>query len=489
MRHIKDKRIRLSTSREDGMVLAAILMISVFLSVLAFAIINYSTVNLSRARARILLLQAQYASESGADAAIAMLNSGDTAYAGTGGDYQILDNAPHYRAVYSVTVAAGADDKEKIITSTGKVFAPANAAAPKYTRQIEVITQRSSTTASSSLVGRNILYVESGVKKIEVVDLHVNGYIYLRNNTTQLIAENITVGGRNTGAGNCSIGGDGDLVKPTSFTNAGQTKTNIITAYNNCISPPGNTSNADFDVAANQSSIAEIQSTYIPWSQYMDSSYTNSPTGCSDWTTGTFPRSIPSAGNDKRTHYPNNGSGIDQSGTCGSGGDLMLGNGQYNILDHAHIRANLCGSTGCEPIFYNPDNGLSGNPLVVKYIFVEGTVKFNQLTTAVDSGPIVFIVYGADPAGLAASCPYGGAAFIGNSGTTNAPGAYLLAINGVCVSRTRFGSSTALGGISGKNIYIDSNPATTFDLKMDPNFPTAQIPVDLSWRAVQYRRL
>jgi hypothetical protein len=478
-----------SRKNDNGMVLVAILMISVFLSILAFAIINYSTINLSRARSRILLLQAQYASESGADATVAILNSGNVGYTGTGGDVEILNNAPHYKATYSVTVAPGANDKEKYITATGKVYAPADAATPKYTRQVEIFTQRSSTTASSSLVGRNIIYIESGVKNVEVKDLHVNGYIQMNKNTTNLIAENVVVGGRNTSAGNCSIGGVGNLVKPSVFTDPAQTKTNIKLAFNNCISPPGNVSNADFNVLSNQSDISDIQSTYIPWSQYMDASYLNSPGGCSDWTSGAFPRSIPSAGNSGRTHYPNTSSGVDTSGTCGTGGDLMLGNGQYNILSHAHIRANLCGSTGCEPIFYNPDNGLSGNPLAVKYIFVEGTAHFNELTTAADSGPIVFIINGADPTGMAVTCPYGGAAFLGNSGTSSAPAAYLLALNGVCISKTRFGSATALGGISGKNIYIDSNPATTFDLKMDPAFPTAEIPVDLSWRAVQYRRL
>lgn len=471
------------------MVLVSILMISVFLSILAFAIINYSTINLSRARSRILLLQAQYASESGADAAVAILNSGNIGYTGTGGDVEILNNAPNYRAAYSVEVTPGANNKERYITATGKVFSPANASNPKYTRQIEIFTQRSSTTTSSSMVGRNIIYVESGVKKIEVKDLYVNGYIHMRNNTTELIAENITVAGRNTGAGSCSIGGSGKLVKPTSFTDPAQTKTNLNLAFNNCISPPGNTSNADFNVAANQTSISEVQSTYIPWSQYMDSSYLDAPGGCSDWTGGSFPRNIPSAGNTGRTHYPNSAAGIDTSGTCGTGGNLMLGNGQYNILSHAHIRANVCGSSGCEPTFYNPDNGQSGNSLLVKYIFIEGSARFNRLTTAANSGPIVFIVYGADPAGMSSACPYGGAAFLGNSGITSAPSAYLLAINGVCISRTRFGTSTALGGISGKNIYIDSNPATTFDLKMDPGFPTTQIPVDLSWRAVTYRRL
>lgn len=476
--------------KENGMVLVAILMISIFLSVLAFALIDYSTVNLSRARTRVLTLQAQYASESGADATIAILNSGNTSYSGTGGDIQVLNNAPHYKAAYNVTVTPGASDKEKYIRSTGKVFAPANATTPKYTRTIEIFSQRSSNTTSASLVGRNIIWIESGVKSIKAKDLNVGGFIFLNRNTSTLIAENITITGQSTWIGMwCSLFGNGKLAKPTSFTDPGQTKTIIRVRANNCINPPGNSSNANFDVQANQSNLPAIQSTYIPWNIYMDSSYQNSFNGCSDWTTGSFPRTIPSSGNPKRTHYPNANAGVDTTGACASGGNLMLGNGQYNLTDNIHIRANLCGTTGCTPTFYNPDNGQGANPLKMKYVFVEGTINFNSLNTVANSGPIVFIAYGADPNGSSSSCPLGRSVFIGNTGTTNAPAAYLVALNGICLDKTRFGSAVALGGLSGKNIFINSNPGTPFDLALNDLFPVEEIPVDLSWKSTRYRRL
>lgn len=462
--------------------LTAILMVSIFLSVLAFAIINFSSVNLSRSRSRVLLLQAQYASESGADATLAILNGGNTSYSGTPSDVQVLNNSPSYKATYSVNVTSAGSDKKKYITSTGKVYSPANSAVPKYVRKIEVYSERSSTTTSSSIVSRNILYIESGVKKITAKDLYINGFIYLNKNTTDLIAENITVADKNTGAGNCSIGGKGNLVKPTSFSTPGQTKTNITVAYNNCINPPGNSDNANFNVSANQTNISKVQSTYIPWGQYMDDSYQNAQGGCSDWTTGSFPRDIPSTGNSKKTHYPNSNSGVDTSGACGTSGNLNLVSGQYNIKDNVHLRTNLCGTSGCAPIFNNPDS-------TVKYVFVEGTIKFNQITTASGSGPIVFIAYGADPAGLTGSCPYGGSIFIGNSGTSSAPQAYFLALNGICMSKTKWRAPNDLGGMSAKNIYVDVNPGTPSDLSLNNDFPTEQIPLDLSWKSVRYRRL
>ncbi|GAC1387685.1 MAG: hypothetical protein NVS1B7_0080 [Candidatus Saccharimonadales bacterium] len=463
----------------NGSVIVSILFATILLTTLVYGLITLAASNLSRARGRILLLQTQYTAETGADVAIATLNSGNLTYTGSGGEVTTLTTGT-YKSTFNVTVANGASANERIITSVGKLYSPVNTIQPRFTRSIEVVAQLSSTQYASGLASRNIIYIESGVKTIKARDIIANGFIALNKNTTQLIAENITVGGKDTTAANCSIEGYGILTKPATFSTAGQTKTNITTAYNNCITPPGNTSDANFTVAANQSNVPKIQSTYIPWSQFMDSTYQNSPTGCADWTTGSTPRSIPSTGNTKKTHYPDNGSGI--SATCGTSGDIDLGSNQYNIVDNAHVRANFCAATACNPIFNNPS-------ATVRYLFIEGSANFASLQTAAGSGPIIMIIYGTDPASLAAVCPYGGATHLSNSGTTSAPAIYLLSLNGLCIDKTKFGSAPALGGLSGKNIYIASNPGTPFDLGLDPAFPNNAVPINLTWRAARYRRL
>lgn len=467
---------------QDGAIIVDILVVMLFLSITISALAVVADSNLSRAKGRILLLEAQYAAESGADAAIANLNSDpNSTYSGTGAtDTTVLNNS-NYKATYSTTVVNGATANQRIITSTGKVYKPANASVANYSRKIEVITERTSDTVSTSgIISRNIISVQSGVKNIYAKGIYVNGYITMNKNTTNLIAENITVADKNTGASNCSIGGSGNLIKPASFTTPGQTKTNLTLAYNNCISPPGNSSNSDFNVQANQTNISKIQSTYIPWSQYMDSSYQNSVQGCNDWTTGTFPRSIPSTGNTKKTHYPDSGSNV--SSACGNSGDLSLATGQYNIKDNVHIRANLCAAAACTPTFYNPDS-------TPKYIFVEGSVNFNSLQTAAGSGPIILISYGADPASKTSVCPLGGAIYLGNSSNSSAPAMYLLANNGVCLDNTKWSTNPALGGLSGKNVYISTNPGTPFDLQLNTSFDSSFVPVNLSWHASKYRRL
>jgi hypothetical protein len=470
------------TASQKGSIIVSILVVTLFLMTVIFSYIVLASSNVTRARQRVLLLQAQYAAESGADVAIAELNNVADTYSGSGGEVTLLTNSL-YKSTYTASVANGSTAKERIITATGKVYAPKTLSQANYTRTIEITAQRTSTTVSSSIVSRNIVELQSGVKNVQALDVYLNGYINMNKNTTNLIAENITVAGKNTGASNCSIGGTGNLVKPSSFTHAGQTKTNITVAYNNCIDPPGNISNSNFNVLANQTTISQVRSTYIPWAQYMDGSYQNSAGGCNDWTTGSFPRSIPSTGNTKKTHYPDSSNNIASS--CGSSGDLTLGNGQYNIKDHVHIRANLCAASGCSPTFYNPDPGASG----IKFVFVEGTINFNSVQTAAGSGPIAFVAYGADPSSLSSVCPYGGAIHLGNSDNTNAPAIFFLAVNGLCLDKTKFGAINSLGGVSGKNIYIATNPGTPFDLGLDPTFPVDQIPIDLAWRAVRYRRL
>jgi len=464
---------------ELGSIIVNILIIMLFLSILITALTVLANSNLSRAKGRVLLLQAQYAAESGADAAIAILNN-DPASTYTGSpETQVLLNSS-YKATYTVTVADGSINNEKVITSVGKVYRPANASQPSFTRSIEVTAARSSDAVSSAgILSRNIIELQSGVKNVYAKDLYVNGYINTNKNTTSIIAENITVVGKNTGATNCSLGGPGNLVKPASFVTPGQTKTKLKLGYNNCISPPGNTSNSDFDVQANQTTLSRVQSTFIPWSQYMNSSYTAAGS-CSDWTIGSSPRTIPSVANSKKTHYPDSSSNVSTS--CGNSGDLDLGTARYNITDNVHIRANLCAASGCQPTFYNPAS-------TAKYIFVEGSVNFNALQTASGSGPIIFIVYGADPASKTSVCPLGGAVYLGNSDNTSAPAVYFVANNGVCLDRTKFSSTPSMGGLSGKNVYIATNPGTPFDLKLDTNFDTSVIPINLSWHAAKYRRL
>lgn len=469
-------------NNQNGAVVAGILIATLFLTSLFLSLTLIANANLLRARSRISQLQAQYAAESGVDAVIATLNGTTGEY--TNEDEVVVITTSKFKATFSASVEPTANNKKKIITSTGKVYSPATDTQPSYYRTIEVTAERSSDTSTTSMLSRNIIDIDSGVKNIWGIDIFANGYINLNKNTTNLIAENITVAGKNTTAANCSIGGTGNLIKPVSFNEPGQTKTIIKTAFNNCVTPPGNSSNTDFDVTAN-TPVAPVVSSYIPWSQYMDTSYTDNG-NCNDWTTGSSPRTIPAVNDSKATHYPNSASQIASS--CGTNGNINLGSNQYNINENVHVRANFCSTSACNPTF----NNSSGS---IKYIFLEGTANFESLTTTPGSDPIVLLTYGTDPNSHGKACPSttGDSIYLGQQGSneTVAPDIYLLAKNGVCVDKTKFSGTGApsLGGLSGKNIYVATSPGNPFDLKLDPAFPVNLIPIDLSWRATIYRRI
>jgi hypothetical protein len=142
----------------------------VFFTTMLVGLVALAQANVYRARGRIMLLQAQYAAESGADQAIAELNSGNDTYSGTSSDISLLSSG-QYRATYATTVSSGSTSKERIIEATGKVYDPASATSPTYTRKIRVTAQRSSTTTASSMLSRNIISVASGVKQITARDV------------------------------------------------------------------------------------------------------------------------------------------------------------------------------------------------------------------------------------------------------------------------------------------------------------------------------
>lgn len=459
-------------TNEHGAIVVTILIIMLFFTAVISGVLLLSNATLTRSRGRVLLLEAQYAAESGVDAAIATLNYTNSSFTGTTSDVTVLTNT-RYKATYATSVASSGSNK--VITSTGKVYQPATATSPSYTRTVVITAQETAGTSASGLMSTNNLILGSAVKTVNGSSMYLNGFVKLSKNVNILAFSSLTVAGKDTGASNCSIEGSGSLAN-----NPSSSKATIDVAYNNCITPPGNTSNSQFTVTANDNTVSPIQSLYIPWSAYMDSSYQNAG-NCNDWTGAGSTLTIPSIA--KTSHYPDSSSGI--SSTCGTSGSINLGSKTINITDNVHLRANLCSSSACTPTFNNTSGSL-------KFVFVEGSVNFNSLTSASGSSPLVIFAYGADPGSHGSNaCPYGDAMYVGNSGQTAAPAIFLLALNSVCIDSTKFPappSQTGLGGLGGKNLYIATNSGTPWPLTLNTSFPLSQIPVNLTWKATGYER-
>lgn len=484
-----------NTSNQSGSIIVSIMVIMIFLTMTVLSLAVISQANITRGTQRIHLLQAQYAAESGADVVVAYLNSTSGAYPSSGVEKELFTYAPTYRATYQATISDHPTDaNKKLVNSVGRVYQPSTATTAKLTYKLNVTLDRSSMQFTSSIVSRNSVEVASSVKAVVAQSLFVNEYLRANKNTTDITINDLTVAGKYPDGSNCSLSGAGNLVRNSSLP-AG-TKAKIVMAHSNCMDvPPGNTSNTDFDITANDSSLQKIASIYIPWSYKMNNTdgggnYVNG--NCSDWAAAS--PSIPSSGNARKTHYPDTGAGTVPASSCGGVGsapaDLNLGNKTYTINDHAHIRANLCKASSCTPKFINPD---ASNP---KFIFVEGVINFERVTVdSTSPGEVVFISYSTSQT-IAASkqCPSNSAAIrLGKDGSNSllAPKAYFIATNGMlCVDQTKFDTGVqSLGGISGKDIYLSSNSGATFELTFNPSFPLSSIPLDLSWRASNIKRV
>lgn len=475
------KNIDQPRESERGALLATVIIAIMMLSMILFAIIQLAQGNLARAVSRLYSLQTQYAAETGADIALTRLNHMTTQVT----TEQVMERNDRYKATYEVKVedSPTGNMDEKIITSTGRVYTPASAAKAGYERTVRVVARRSSTNASSSLLSKDIIQVSSSVKDIVAKSIYVNKYIQLDKNGNVLTAEKITVAGTKAGADNCSILGSktnaGELKPPVGYA----PKVELDLRGKNCVTL--NPSSA-FNVNINNVNLEPVASTYIPWNWTMGTGFMNA-NSCADWGSGSGTHNLPSNPSLKKSHYPDSSSGITSS--CGTSGTINLGTGTYNLLTDVHVRANLCNnSMGCEPTFNNP------NPSQTRYVYVEGTINFGVLTTTPGSGPIVFIAYGGDAADVAGVCPLGPGASIflgkGGSNSTNAPQAYLLAVNGgLCIDKAKFGSYGALGGMSGKTLFFGSNSGNPFSLQLNSSFPLDAVPVNLSWKAAEYSRV
>lgn len=493
---------------QKGSILVSILVIMLFLSITVMSLSVVSQTNITRSLQRIYLLQAQYAAESGADAVVAYLNSSSGSFPYSSQEKELYTNGARYRATFTSTISdVAGNTNRKTVDSIGRVYVPASAVTPKYTYKIKVNLDRSTTKFTSSIVSRHSIELASSVKAVMADSMLINEFVKVNKNTSQLAISDITIAGKYPDASNCSLYGAGDLMRNTNL--APGTKAKIRMAFNNCMdSDPGNTSNADFDVVANDSSIQKIASVYIPWSFVMNNSdgngeYTSG--NCGDWSSST-PITIPAVNGSRTTHYPDTGSGLAPSSACGGSSttpaDLNLGTNTYIIKDNVHLRANLCKANACSPTFVNPDANTT------KYIFVEGVVNFENVYISngqnypntgtppmVSQGNIVFISYSTSQVLKdSKQCPSNAAAIrLGKAGSENmfAPNGYFIATNGMlCVDQTKFANSiSSLGGISGKDIYISSNSGTTFTLSFNPAFPLSSIPLDLSWRASSLKRV
>ncbi len=171
-------------SRDNrGVILVGALITMSFFMVVTLSIIEFSVNHYAATRRSLVSYNALSAAEAGADYFLQQINKG-ASYTGTNGEFTFYSDNIRGKGTYQTTIVDGSVDREKIITSTGRIYLPATAATPLVTRKIKVIIYQNNAPAPYSIqTGPGGLVLNNQVH-IAAGPLFVGGKLYLNNNAT-----------------------------------------------------------------------------------------------------------------------------------------------------------------------------------------------------------------------------------------------------------------------------------------------------------------
>ncbi len=180
-------------NNDDGFILLAVLMTTVFIMMVGVASLQLITSNLRTAKSERYLINAQFAADAGIDDAVRHLNQ-DNTWTGTGVETTLLTD-PKFKTTYQTVVTAGSTDFQKFIDVTAKTFVPAGSSTPSYTRKYQVEMRG---------VGGGNYSIVSGVGGLEMSNnskilggqVYVNGTLTMTNSSQigmSLLPVNVSV--------------------------------------------------------------------------------------------------------------------------------------------------------------------------------------------------------------------------------------------------------------------------------------------------------
>jgi hypothetical protein len=167
--------------RQDGQILASLIITIPFLLLMIAAYLSLSTSNLRVAHQDQLHTHAQLSADAGADYAVEQVNQ-NPSWAGTAGEIT-LHNDGTVRTTYSETVTDNSSSS-KSVTSIGRSYSPANSATPKASVKIIVDLEAISSGNYSVASGEGGLIMLNS-SKIAGGNVLVNGTVSL-SNTAQI---------------------------------------------------------------------------------------------------------------------------------------------------------------------------------------------------------------------------------------------------------------------------------------------------------------
>jgi hypothetical protein len=435
---------------ESGFTMTSALLLIVSFTLIGLSIAAFSASHFASARRSLAALNALAVAEAGADHFMFNLNEDDN-YTGSAGEIDLFNDAVKGRGTYQTSVQPGALSNEKIVSSTGKIYLPANSVKPLLTRKVRLIVRGTQPFNYALQTGTGPIYMY-GNTGFSSARLYSNDFIRIQDNGVTISGE-FWVAGKDptSGANECSIKGNGN-----SSVGSGSVLDVRYKVINNCGMNTAGATVIENDVTVTPEPLPTVDRATIL-------AGITANQACN--TIQNTPYEI------KKAHYPNNSpdNTVDPAPACV---DFQLRkNATYTLKGDAHIRGNVTidGNT------IKADDSLTTDVTVL----VEGklTIKGNGASVIPNANGIAVTFVTYDPTDSNGDKTLPNALTVqDNSLSLNAR---FLALNG----SLGFKGRGSIGPIAGKSMVIDANGTITF---LEPN----SIPVNPdTWDVISYQQV
>lgn len=177
--HKAHRRHGFAIDDDMGMIMPTLLIIMLILTSVGLSMATLAVTQLSGTARNVAVANSLLTAESGIEFTLQELNE-DSSFAGFTAETEFFNNAKQGYGTYKTEVNAGSLNNEKIITSTGKVYASATASQPIAVRSVRAVVVGTTAldysvhTGPGGLIMNNSATIANG-------DVHVNGYIDMQN--------------------------------------------------------------------------------------------------------------------------------------------------------------------------------------------------------------------------------------------------------------------------------------------------------------------
>ena len=169
----------------NGSILLPLIIVLPFLMLIAASYMSLTVASFRLARGDQLHTHAQLGADAGADYGVEQINQ-DGNWTGTTSEIELINSADS-RVTYEVSVADDGD--QKILTSTGRSYRPANAATANSFVAIKVDLRPVESGSYSVVSGQGGLTM-SNSSKITAGDVYINGEITISNSSQIGLSDN-----------------------------------------------------------------------------------------------------------------------------------------------------------------------------------------------------------------------------------------------------------------------------------------------------------